>query len=61
MSKSKKYCIESAIKKPNILRKTLKVKAGEYIPETRLKNAEHSKNKLTEKQARLAEILKNFH
>jgi len=61
MSRSKKNWIESAIKKPNALRKTLKVKLGKDIPESKLEQAAHSKNKLTAKRARLAETLKKFH
>lgn len=52
--------IANAIKKPGALRKTLKVKAGEKIPEKKLEKAEHSKNKTTAKRARLAETLKGF-
>ncbi|MDA1035152.1 MAG: hypothetical protein O2959_06340 [Proteobacteria bacterium] len=61
MSKPKKNWIESAVKKPGALRCTLKVKAGEHIPEKKLEKATHSKNKLTAKRARLAETLKRFH
>jgi len=55
-----KKWIQSAIKKPGSLRKTLKVKEGEKIPEAKLKKAEKSKNPLTAKRARLAETLKKL-
>lgn len=61
MSRDKKNWIEFAIKKPNELRKTLKVKAEENSPENKLEKATHSKNKLTAKKAKLAETLKKFH
>lgn len=52
--------IQDAIKKPGSLRKTLKVKKGEKIPEEKLDKAEHSKNKKTRKRAVLAETLKKI-
>lgn len=61
MSRSKKNWIESAIKKPKALHKTLKIKSGRDIPENKLEQATHSENKLTAKRARLAETLKKFH
>lgn len=61
MSRSKKNWIESVIKKPNALRKTLKIKSGRDIPENKLEQATHSKNKITAKRARLAETLRKFH
>lgn len=53
--------IQKVIKHPGALRKTLKVKKGEKIPESKLKKAEHSKNPTTAKRARLAETLKKMH
>ena len=57
-----KNWIKSAInpKHKGSLRKSLGVKAGEKIPEKKLKKAEHSKNPTTAKRARLAETLKGF-
>jgi hypothetical protein len=52
--------IQNAIKKPGALRKSLHVKKGEKIPESKLKKAEHSKNKKTAKRAHLAETLKHL-
>ena len=52
--------IQGAIKKPGALRKSLKVKKGEKIPENVLKKAEHSKKPLTRKRATLAETLRKF-
>lgn len=52
--------IQDAVKKPGSLRKTLHVKAGERIPESKLKKAEHSRNPTTRKRAVLAETLKGF-
>lgn len=57
--KSKNW-IQSAIKKPGALRKSLGVKKGEKIPAAKLKEAEHSKNPLTRKRATLAETLKKM-
>lgn len=56
----KKNWIKSAIKNPGALRKSLHVKEGEKIPMKELKMAEHSKNALTRKRARLAETLKKL-
>jgi hypothetical protein len=53
--------IQSAIKNPGALRKTLHVKAGEKIPMDKLEKAEHSKNPTTRRRARLAETLRGFH
>lgn len=61
MSRAKKNWIESAVKKPGALRKSLKVKAGEDISKNKLDKALNSKNKLTAKRARLAKTLKKFH
>lgn len=60
MAEKKKW-IQEAIKHPGALRKTLKVKEGEKIPEKKLKKAEHSKNPTTARRARLAETLKKMH
>ena len=56
----KKKWIQSAIKHPGALRKSLHVKSGENIPESKLKKAEHSKDPKTAKRARLAETLKGM-
>jgi hypothetical protein len=53
----KKNWIAGAIKKPGALRKALKVKKGEKIPEAKLEKAEKSKNPLMRKRAQLAETL----
>ena len=60
MAEKKKW-IQEAIKHPGALHKSLKVKKGEKIPESKLKKAEHSKNPTTAKRARLAETLKKMH
>lgn len=52
--------IQSAIKKPGALRKTLGMKKGEKIPEAKLKKAEKSSNPKTRKRAALAETLKKM-
>ena len=57
---AKEKFIQKAIKHPGALRKTLKVKEGEKIPEAKLKKAEHSKNPTTRKRAVLAETLKKL-
>ena len=57
----KEKWIQGAIKHPGALRKSLHVKEGEKIPESKLKKAEHSKNPTTARRARLAETLKGLH
>jgi hypothetical protein len=57
---AKKF-IQEAIKHPGSLRKSLHVKEGEKIPESKLKKAEHSKNPTMRKRAVLAETLKKMH
>jgi len=59
MAEKKKW-IQEAIKKPGALRKSLGVKSGEKIPESKLRRAEKSKNPTTAKRARLAETLRGF-
>ena len=59
MAEKKKW-ISEAIKKPGALHKSLHVKEGEKIPESKLKKAEHSKNPTTAKRAHLAETLKHM-
>jgi hypothetical protein len=56
-----KKWIADAIKHKGALRKSLHVKEGEKIPESKLKKAEHSKNPKTKKRAVLAETLKKMH
>lgn len=60
MAEKKKNWIAGAIKKPGALHKSLHVKEGEKIPESKLKKAEHSKNPKLKKRAVLAETLKGF-
>jgi len=60
MAEKKKF-IQSAIKHPGALRKSLHVKEGENIPASKLQKAEHSKNPLLKKRAVLAETLKKMH
>jgi len=55
-----KQWIAGAIKHPGILHKELHVKAGEPIPEKKLKAAER-KGGVEAKRAHLAETLKSFH
>ena len=56
----KKKWIAEAIRHAGSLRRALKVKKGEKIPASKLKKAEHSKNPVMAKRARLAETLKRF-
>lgn len=58
---AKKNFIKDAIKKPGALRKTLKVKKGEKIPDSKLEKAIHSKNDKTRARANLAKTLKKLH
>jgi hypothetical protein len=58
---AKEKWIQGAIKHPGALHKTLGVKKGEKIPESKLKKAEHSKNPKTKRRAILAETLKHMH
>lgn len=60
MSRAKKDFIQSAIKHPGALRKSLHVKEGHNIPEEKLEKAEHSKNPLLRERANLAETLKKL-
>lgn len=53
--------IQKAIKEPGALRKSLGVKKGEDIPESKLKKAAKFKNPTTRKRAVLAETLKKMH
>jgi hypothetical protein len=53
--------IQSAIKKPGALRKSLKVKADETIPVGKLEKASHSENPKMAKRANLALTLKKLH
>ena len=57
---AKQKWIQGAIQHPGALHKSLHVKAGEKIPEKKLKKAEKSKNPTTAKRARLAETLKHM-
>ncbi len=57
---SKKWIAE-AIKKPGALHKSLHVKTGEKIPESKIEKAKHSKNPTLKKRAVLAETLKHMH
>lgn len=59
MIMAKKF-IKKAIKHPGALHRELGVKAGEKIPEKKIKKAEKSKNKTLAKRARFAEELKGF-
>lgn len=58
---AKERWIQGAIKKPGALRKSLGVKEGQNIPESKLKKAEHSKSPVMKKRANLAETLKKMH
>lgn len=53
--------IQGAVKHPGALHKSLHVKQGEKIPQSKLKKAEHSKNPTLKKRAVLAETLKKMH
>ena len=57
---AKEKWIAEAIKHKGALRKSLHVKEGEKIPESKLKKAEHSKNPVLAKRAHLAETLKRL-
>nr|CAB4126372.1 hypothetical protein UFOVP88_29 [uncultured Caudovirales phage] len=57
---AKEKWIQNAIKKPGALRKELRVKKGEKIPEKKLAAAAKKGGK-EGKRARLAETLKSFH
>ena len=58
--KAKSYWIQSAIKKPGSLRKSLGVKEGQTIPAGKLAAAAKKGGKLG-KRARLAQTLKGLH
>jgi len=59
MAEKKKFIQDMHMKK-GALHKSLHVKEGEKIPESKLKKAEHSKNPTLKKRAVLAETLKGF-
>lgn len=61
MSRAKKNFIQDMHMKKGTLHKSLHVPKDEKIPEKKIKEAEHSKNKLLSKRARLADTLKSFH
>lgn len=58
---AKEKWIQKAIQKPGALHKSLHVKPGEKIPESKIKKAEHSKDPKLAKRARLAETLGKMH
>ncbi len=60
MAEKKKW-IQSAIKKPGALHKSLGVPKGKKIPASKLAKAEHSKNPKLRKRAALAKTLKGLH
>lgn len=57
---AEKWIQKATAKHKGALRASLGVKAGHDIPASKLKKAEHSKNKTTAKRARLAETLKHM-
>lgn len=59
MAEKKKW-IQSAIKHPGALRKELKVKKGEKIPEKKLEKASHSSDARLAKRANLAKTLRGI-
>jgi hypothetical protein len=65
LTKAKEYVmkenwIQKIKMKTGALRKALKIKEGEKIPESKLKKAEQSKSPLMAKRAHLAETLKKI-
>jgi hypothetical protein len=56
-----KHWIQDAVKKPGQLHKDLGVPEGEKIPEGKLDEAEHSKNKKVRERAQFAENMKGLH
>lgn len=60
MAKDKKNWIADAVKNKGSLRRSLKIKAGETIPESKLKKAEKSSNPKVRKRATLAMTLKKL-
>jgi hypothetical protein len=59
MAKKKKW-IQSAIKKPGALRRSLKAKKGKRIPAKRLTKATKSKNVTLKRRAVLAKTLRKL-
>lgn len=55
-----KNWIKGAIKHPGALHRALHVPVGQPIPKSKLEKAEHSKNPLLRKRARLAETLSHL-
>jgi hypothetical protein len=58
--KQKKRWIQSAIKKPGALRRSLKVKKGSKIPAKKLAKAAKSKNVTMKRRAALAKTLRKL-
>jgi hypothetical protein len=56
-----KKWVQTAIKNPGALHKSLGVPAGKKIPASKLAKAAHSKNPTTRKRANLAKTLSSFH
>lgn len=57
---AKEKWIQGAIKHKGALRKSLHVKEGQTIPESKLEKAEHSKNPTMRRRAALAETLRKL-
>lgn len=55
------HFIQKAIKHPGALHRELGVPQGKKIPDSKIRAAEHSKNKTLARRARFAEELKGFH
>ena len=60
IAEEKKKWIQSAIKHPGALHEELHVPQGKKIPAGKLARAEHSKNPVTARRARLAETLRGM-
>jgi hypothetical protein len=60
MAEKPKEWIQTAIKDKGSLRKSLKVKKGENIPEAKLEKATHSSNPKLAKRANLAKTLRGL-
>jgi hypothetical protein len=61
MSRARKMWIQSAIKHPGALHKSLHVPKRNKIPEAKLEHAMHSKNPILRKRANSAYTLKRMH
>lgn len=60
MGRAKKIFMQTAVKRPGALHRKLRVPMDKKIPEMKLEKASHSKNRLLQKEAVLAETFNKY-